>query len=288
MTEIPMESTSRFALSQRMEAMSAPGGVLHIDSRLSTIRLLSETQLARRSSSVIDEFLQGPSKVAHSRTARVVTGPPGSGKSTSISYMGRGWGPVRQIDPDLLKYPLLARSYRAGLLDELLEQGGDGDELRLLELSALVQHEANRIASRALGICLQRGEAVVLEGTFWSWSRALRFLHAIDQSSTRLVQVVACDASEQTVIERTQARWWRGHGTPCGARFTPASYIREMYPSTGRSRCSAVAARMANVSPSAQFTQIRVRSWVPAPTEVGLADHWSTTSDCAVPVDAER
>lgn len=240
-----MDDASLRRVEQQLNDLTTEGGELHKNSARATHRPGNafEPDRIRFQRRLLDELkAEGEGDIEKNGLAALVTaGPPGAGKSTTVSELGlagEGW---RVIDADVIKIRLLEKGLRNGIFDSILSRPlVDGYPIMLNELSALVHNESTLLANLLIERCLEVHENVVIEGTL-SWeglpAQYSKLLELNDYASVTILDVeVDC----ATALEQAYKRWTKGrveaingarHG---GGRFTPREAITSLYDSTGR------------------------------------------------------
>lgn len=186
--------------------------------------------------------------------AIATAGVPGAGKSTSIErngLAGRGW---RVLDADRVKDYLIREALEAGdYRDILAVRLPDCGTVMPRELATLVHAESTKIVDALQERSMDRGENLVIEGTF-SWpglgERLLRQLGAAGYERFTIMDV---EVAREQAQEQALQRWWTGRtgGDELGGRFTPASVIAGLYPAGSVESICAANARAAFEHPLA-------------------------------------
>ncbi|MFI6756188.1 zeta toxin family protein [Rhodococcus coprophilus] len=233
-----------------LERMCASGGTLDRDGATASHRLYANDPHRRRTvDRIIESYLAEQRDIAFDGhfCAVATAGVPGAGKSTSIQrhgLAGLGW---RILDADRIKDHLIRDALDTGVYRSVLDLSlPDGGTVMPRELATLVHTESTKILDALQDLCLQRGENIVIEGTF-SWpglgERLLRKLGAAGYERFTIMDV-------EVPLERAQTqalqRRWGGRqrvDNGLGGRFTPAAVIAALYPDTGSETICAANAR---------------------------------------------
>lgn len=164
-----------------LEGLCVTGGILDRDGATASHRLHASDPRRRHT---IDRYLAEQNDVVLGAQfcAIAAAGVPGAGKSTSIrqnGLAGKGW---RVLDAVRVKDYLIRDALESGSYESILAMPlPDGGTVMPRELATLVHIESTRIVDQLQGVCMTRGENIVIGGTF-SWpglgERLLRQLGA--------------------------------------------------------------------------------------------------------------
>ena len=196
-----------------LERMCASGGMLDRNGTTASHRLYANDPHRRRTvDRIIERCLAEQHDIAFDRQfcAVATAGVPGAGRSTSIQRHGLaalGW---RILDADRLKDHLIRDALDTGIYRNILDMAlPDGGTVMPRELATLVHTESTKILDALQDLCMQRGENIVIEGTF-SWpglgERLLRQLGAAGYERFTIMDVEVPRARAQT---QALQRWWR-------------------------------------------------------------------------------
>lgn len=184
--------------------------------------------------------------VAHERSAIVMAGPPGAGKSSTHDQLfdGRDRSRWRELDADVFKRYLLEAAIDEGALDELLppemraaSEAGRG--FYPFELSALVHRESTDfLFAAAQRDAVADGENLIIDGTLAWKAHAERLLDHLQQSGYT-IHVVDVEAPQHVAAERIVTRWRDGFvralSDPAdplarlGGRWVPAAAVDALF-----------------------------------------------------------
>lgn len=242
----------RTATAAVLERMCSGGGTLDRHGATASHRLYAPDPHRRRTvDRIIDSYLAEQHNVVLDGQfcALATAGVPGAGKSTSIKrhgLAGQGW---RVLDADRVKDHLIRDALDTGIYRSILEMTlPDGGTVMPRELATLVHTESTKILDALQAVCLQRGENIVIEGTF-SWpglgERLLRQLGAAGYDRFTIIDV---EVPRERAQEQALQRWWDGRqhcDDGLGGRFTPAAVIAALYPDVGPGTICAANARAA-------------------------------------------
>lgn len=213
-----------------LDALAAKDGLLDPEKHGSFQRYggsMPTGHRARIQAAVREQYLaDGDSLVVREHRAAIVTaGPPGAGKSTAIKSIPDAEG-YRRLDPDEIKDLLIRQALRDGdYAAQLAHVLADGHQLLPREMSQLFHAEALQITDQIRGICLRRGENIVLEGTL-SWRPlAGQLVGQLDRADYQQLTVVSVDVDHEEAHSRAMGRWWEGRQAaitgvdPLGGRY---------------------------------------------------------------------
>ncbi|NKS54418.1 AAA family ATPase [Rhodococcus hoagii] len=185
--------------------------------------------------------------VARGRSAILMAGPPGAGKSSTHErlFHGRDQRQWRELDADVFKRYLLEAAVADGTLQELLPPGlrsqpGETSLFYPFELSALVHRESTDfLFAAAERDAVARGENLIIDGTLAWKSHAERLVSDLSQAGYT-IQVVDVEAPKGVAAERIVARWRQGFlqalnapatdpAAQLGGRWVPATAVDSLF-----------------------------------------------------------
>lgn len=233
-----MHSDPAVAVAAELEQCCRSGGPLDKNGPRASVRLFDPVSRRRTRDDIVEAYLadQTDVNVGRQLLALATAGPPGAGKTSSIDrrhLAGQGW---RVLDADVVKDHLLRNAISAGVYEDLLtRQLGDGHQVLPRELATLVHSESTLILDVITETCVDRGENVVLEGTF-SWpGLGPRLLTDLASAGYEKFTILDVEVPREITRERALTRWWRGRvdarngGDELGGRFTPGFVIDALY-----------------------------------------------------------
>lgn len=260
-----------------MEALSSPGGPLHVDASRATVKNPSwwsqrlslplpgrARLLSTLSEEVIDTHPSDRSVGrASSAVAVVVAGPPGAGKTSvverELAALSEAWTSFIAVDADVFKTRLLQEAIADGSYESWLKspeiraaEASLGEQLAPLELASLVHEESSFLAARTQRTALAAGRNVVLDKVLGSYDSAR---HTFEQLAAANYEVWLIDVEVPAELsrQRTRMRWaagveeFRAGESPLGGRWVPSAVTGPLFPPEldGRSRPQQVAQRLA-------------------------------------------
>lgn len=211
-----------------LESLSTAGGPLTIDAPHASVNdrryfrringeLVPTRERLRLHERILNEWRGSRKEVGRGRSAILMAGPPGAGKSTAQHQLvGDALTRWRHLDADEFKRRLLSAAVEGGSLQELLPddlRNPTGERSRFYpnELCALVHVESNVILERAVAQSLVVGENVIIDGTMaWKpWVSGLvtqlddegYSIHVVDVEASREI------AAAGSCIDGSKARW---------------------------------------------------------------------------------
>ncbi|WML66376.1 zeta toxin family protein [Rhodococcus sp. AH-ZY2] len=166
---------------------------------------------------ILERWRAANPHVARERSAIVMAGPPGAGKSSSHDQLFRGrdrrrW---RELDADVFKRYLLEAALADGTLEEMLPpelRAAQGEDSRFypFELSALVHRESTDVLfAAAERDAIADGENLIIDGTLAWKAHAERLLRHLQQAGYT-IHVVDVEAPQHVAAERIVTRWRQG------------------------------------------------------------------------------
>ncbi|MEV0945079.1 zeta toxin family protein [Rhodococcus sp. NPDC049939] len=169
--------------------------------------------------------------------AIATAGVPGAGKATSIRdnrLIDEGW---RVLDADRVKDYLIREALEAGTYNHILSMRlPDGGTVRPRELATLVHVESTKIVDELQKRCTERGENIIIEGTF-SWSGlGERLPKQLGVAGYERFTILDVEVPRERAEEQALHRWWSGRidtGDELGNRFTPAAVIAALHQDPG-------------------------------------------------------
>ncbi|MFI5436402.1 AAA family ATPase [Rhodococcus baikonurensis] len=239
-----------------LESLSTADGPLTIDAPHASVNdrryfrringeLVPTRERLRLHERILNEWRGSRKEVARDRTAILMAGPPGAGKSTAQHQLVGGaltrW---RHLDADEFKLRLLGAAVADGSLQELLPEelrAAQGEPSRLYpnELCALVHVESNVILERAVAQSLTAGENVIIDGTM-AWKPWVSGLVAQLDDTGYTIHVVDVEASREIAVARIVHRWQQGalaaftaaatdSAAQMGGRWLPVSAVDRLF-----------------------------------------------------------
>ncbi len=195
---------------------------------------------------ILDEWRVSNPEVVRERSAILMAGPPGAGKSSTHErlFHGRDQRQWRELDADIFKRYLLEAAVADGTLQELLppelrSQPGEASLFYPFELSALVHRESTDfLFAAAERDAVARGENLIIDGTLAWKSHAERLVSDLGQAGYT-IQVVDVEAPKGVAAERIVARWRLGFlealneptdpAAQLGGRWVPATAVDSLF-----------------------------------------------------------
>ncbi|MGW4482030.1 zeta toxin family protein [Rhodococcus triatomae] len=248
------------ARRQFLESQSTATGPLNVNAPGATVNnrlwfrrtgdtILPTAARRRLHRQIIDRWQASNPHVVRNRSAIIMAGPPGAGKSSTREHLfsGRDERQWRDLDADEFKRELLEHALADGTLQQLLPEDlraepGQAGLFHPFELSALVHQESTDFLFRpALDAAVERGDNLVIDGTL-SWKpHADRMLTDLSQAGYT-IQVVDVEAPKDVAAARMLERWRRGFvnavTTPTdpdarlGGRWVPPTAVDGLFTET--------------------------------------------------------
>ncbi|MEE2061601.1 zeta toxin family protein [Rhodococcus artemisiae] len=195
---------------------------------------------------ILEQWRAANPHVARERSAIVMAGPPGAGKSSTHEHLFRGRDPRRwrELDADVFKRYLLEAALADGTFEELVPPElraapGEGSRFYPFELSALVHRESTDfLFAAAQRDAVADGENLIIDGTLAWKGHAERLLTHLQQAGYT-IHVVDVEAPQHVAAERIVTRWRHGLlgalGDPAdpparlGGRWVPATAVDALF-----------------------------------------------------------
>jgi ribose 1,5-bisphosphokinase PhnN len=151
-------------------------------------------------------------EVSRGGTCVVVTaGPPGAGKTSTLSAAVEDLPSRLVIDADIVKEFLARRCLLEGTYGDVLSQVfPDGRHVMPLDLSPLLQTVSTEVCNAVRRAALEAGMDIVVEATMSTRAYGERLLLSLAKADTRCLLVVSVETDRATAHERARARWWAG------------------------------------------------------------------------------
>ncbi|WP_147343796.1 zeta toxin family protein [Rhodococcus sp. ADH] len=236
--------------------MSTAGGPLTIDAphasandrryfRRVNGELVPTRERLRLHERILNEWRGSRKDVGRDRTAILMAGPPGAGKSTVQDHLvGGALARWRHLDADEFKFRILGAAVADGSLQELLPEelrSAPGQPSRFYpnELCALVHVESNVILERAVAQSLAVGENVIIDGTM-AWKPWVGGMVTQLGDEGYTIHVVDVEASREIAAARIVHRWEQGllaalsaptsdSAAQMGGRWLPVSAVDRLF-----------------------------------------------------------
>lgn len=195
---------------------------------------------------ILEQWRAANPHVARERSAIVMAGPPGVGKSSTHDQLfgGRDRRRWRELDADVFKRYLLEAALDDGTVEELLPPDlraapGEGSRFHPFELSALVHRESTDfLFAAAERDAVADGENLIVDGTLAWKGHAERLLNHLQQAGYT-IHVVDVEAPQHVAAERIVSRWRHGFlravgecadpAARLGGRWVPAAAIEALF-----------------------------------------------------------
>lgn len=260
-----------------MEALSSPGGPLHVDASRATVKNPSwwsqrlalplpgrARLLSTLSEEVIDAHQPDPTMGrGTSLVAVAVAGPPGAGKTSvverELTALSKASTSFIAVDADVFKTRLLQEAIADGSYESWLKspelraaEASLGEQLAPLELASLVHEESSFLATRTQRTALAAGRNVVLDKVLGSYDSARPTFEQLAAANYE-VWLIDVEVPAELSRQRTRMRWaagveeFRSGESHLGGRWVPSAVTGPLFPPElgGRSRSQQVAERLA-------------------------------------------
>lgn len=248
-----------------LRVLSAPGGGLSLASPKASVRNpdwfpqgehgapAPARSLTHRK--ILNRYFAERPDVARERRAVLMAGPPGAGKSSTLTMLLTEWGESpetwRVVENDDFKSRLFRQALDDGSYDTWFrprDHDATGIRVDPLEMSDLVHRESSILTSAALGEAVDLGENLVLDGTLSNPDKAVALARRLERAGYGIT-VVDVEADLATTLARVDHRWLQGHleaeaararggtGVALGGRTVPEQACRELYPDDPAMSC---------------------------------------------------
>jgi len=141
----------------------------------------------------------------------VTAGPPGAGKSSTLSTAVEDVRSRLVIDADVAKEFLARWCVVEGVYDTVLSRVlSDGRSVMPLDLSPLLQTMSTEVCNAVRRTALEGGLDIVVESTMSTPAYGERLLLSLAKADCRRLFIVSVETDRATAHERACARWWAG------------------------------------------------------------------------------
>nr|WP_221220615.1 zeta toxin family protein [Mycolicibacterium sp. BK634] len=256
----------RNEVAQQLIALAAPGQPLHADSdRRTVILYAADRTRAGVRKQIVNRYLDLASPRQDGRSAIITAGPPGAGKSTTLSTEIPDLDDYRILDADVVKEYLIEQAMADGIYDDLLVRIlADNHPIAPNELAALVHDESVQIIESIRQTCLAHRENIVVEATLQWDDHGPSIFGQLAANDYATVRILAVEADRALVHEQALDRWWRRRREwtdgqrRLGGRFVPPAAIDRCYPAIGRSTCSENAIALIDRARGGEIERVRL------------------------------